>query len=287
VNVANNDKEHREGIDKLGTEGLRSYKRSLEQLLTKIVMGNERVRARLFSQYLGHSIGSREEPMFRPAGPVHVENEMENNGVNYTNLYGMDDKLMTSTIKVSDSFYEQFAKDSLKKFWADGTPEVDTTKDITSFCSEFLPSLTKKLGDNVFKDIFPCGQVNASALSESFKTNPNMQLIPGESAEKKADMAQKLANEGYLVFAAIDGGSHVAAVGPQSLNYGSYPEMPWKGNFPAFQNGNGYGGAGVLWQYPVFVQAGSYTGVVNPGNAMGRQAFLNNKVNYFLYKPRI
>jgi hypothetical protein len=88
-----------------------------------------------------------------------------------------------------------------------------------------------------------------------------------------------------LVLAAIDGGSHVAAVGPQSLTYGSYPENPWKGSVASFQSGNGYGGDGVLRQYPVFVQAGSYTGVVNPGNAMGRSAFTNNKVNYFLYKP--
>jgi hypothetical protein len=87
--IANNDMEHREGIDKLGTEGLRSYKRSLEQLLTKIVMGNERVRARLSSQYSGHSIGSREEPMFRPAGPVHVEKAAENNQAKYTDLDGM------------------------------------------------------------------------------------------------------------------------------------------------------------------------------------------------------
>ena len=98
-------------------------------------------------------------------------------------------------------------------------------------------------------------------------------------------MAQSLANDGYLVVAALEGGNHVAAIGPQSLKYGSHPTIPWKGHVASFQSGNGYGGE-ILRQYPVFVQAGDYTGVVNPGNAMGRSAFNNNKVHYFIYAPK-
>jgi len=218
---------------------------------------------------------------------LHVYHYAGNNPVKYVDPTGRDDD-PPSSFKVPEGFYDQFTKDSMKDYWAKGNVGVDTTNDINSFCSSFLPALTKKLGDKVYNDIFPNGQVSANALGESLAINPDMkQITPGADADVKAKAAQELANAGYLVLAAIEGGSHVAAVGPQSLAYGSYPEIPWKGNEKAFQSGNGYGGDGVLWQYPVFVQAGSYTGVVNPGNAMGTNALRSlNKVNYFIYKPR-
>jgi hypothetical protein len=68
--VVNNDASYREGINKLDMAGLRSYERNLNQLLNKMTMGNDRVRARLFSQYPEYSIGSREEPMFKPASSI-------------------------------------------------------------------------------------------------------------------------------------------------------------------------------------------------------------------------
>jgi len=40
----------------------------------------------------------------------------------------------------------------------------------------------------------------------------------------------------------------------------------------------------VLYDYPVFLQAGKYTGVVNPGNAMSRTALMTDGVTYYLYK---
>jgi hypothetical protein len=75
-----------------------------------------------------------------------------------------------------------------------------------------------------------------------------------------------------------------SVVGPQSLTYGSYPQKPWKNQTEAKQDGNGYGQ--VLRDYPVFIQAGSYTGVVNPGNAQGRTNLDGNLIHYFLYKPK-
>jgi hypothetical protein len=71
--IVNNDMGYREGINKLDMAGLRSYERNLNQLLNKMTMGNDRVRARLFSQYPEYSIGHREEPMFKPAGPIQLE----------------------------------------------------------------------------------------------------------------------------------------------------------------------------------------------------------------------
>ena len=40
----------------------------------------------------------------------------------------------------------------------------------------------------------------------------------------------------------------------------------------------------VLYDYPVFLQAGKYTGGVNPGNAMSRTALMTDGVTYYLYK---
>jgi hypothetical protein len=39
--------------------------------------------------------------------------------------------------------------------------------------------------------------------------------------------------------------------------------------------------------YPVFVQAGSYTGIVNPGHAMTRGDFDNDRVNYYMYNRKV
>jgi hypothetical protein len=106
-----------------------------------------------------------------------------------------------------------------------------------------------------------------------------------------------LASQGYLVIAAADGGGHVSVVGPQSLMFGSYPAKKWDGHFAdAFQSGSGLvphtGTASpkLLYDFPVFVQAGSYTGIVNPGNGFSRKLFTadaqgNFKVHFYLYKP--
>jgi len=56
-----------------------------------------------------------------------------------------------SSFKVPDGFFNQFTKDSMKDYWAKGIPEGEVGQ---TFCSGFLPELTKKLGNVVYKDIF-------------------------------------------------------------------------------------------------------------------------------------
>jgi hypothetical protein len=173
----------------------------------------------------------------------------------------------------------------MKDFWP-------LSKDDTK-CSSFLPYLTQKLGKKVYNDVFPNGEQKAHELDDAFKTNPNLLHIEGlgstdlEKAKDVAEKAQQLANAGYLVVTALETNSngHVSAVGPQSLTYGTYPSKAWEGHTSPgpSQSGNGYGS--VLRNYPVFVQAGAYTGVVTPGYAQGRSNLNANKVLYFLYKP--
>lgn len=210
--------------------------------------------------------------------------EDEKKLVKYRDLTGRSDAGQ-STFKVPEGFWNQFTANTMKSFWP-------TAKNETK-CNAFLPFLTKKLGSKVYKDIFPNGEQQADKLDDSFKKNPNLQQIVGtgktdlDKATSAANQAQELANAGYLVVSALDTTSdgHVSVVGPQSLTYGTYPSQAWEGHTPPgpAQSGNGYGT--VLRNYPVFVQAGSYTGVVTPGYAQGRSNLNTNKVLYFLYKP--
>ena len=40
----------------------------------------------------------------------------------------------------------------------------------------------------------------------------------------------------------------------------------------------------VLWDYPVFLQAGNGTGIVPPDSAFSRLLFNNDKVDYYVVK---
>jgi hypothetical protein len=86
-------------------DGLRIYKKNLEQVLNKIIMGNERERTRLFGQYSGHSIISREEPTFRSVSPVYGEKMPENNYQFYNNKFAeiMNSLVGTSYLYEGDS----------------------------------------------------------------------------------------------------------------------------------------------------------------------------------------
>ena len=103
------------------------------------------------------------------------------------------------------------------------------------------------------------------------------------SAAKKAIIAQDCANDGKLVIAYVT--DHVAVVTKQDTCYSSYLEKNWNPEKIApIQSGNGYSNGIVLDGFPVFLQSGSYTGVVNPGHAMGRNALSNDEVIYYVYK---
>ena len=85
-----------------------------------------------------------------------------------------------------------------------------------------------------------------------------------------------------MIFTALEtlGMGHVSAVGPQSLEYSSH----YLGDFGPRQGGDGTGD-NILYDYPVFVQSGLYTGVVQPGYAQGRDNLIRNSVHYFIYTP--
>ena len=201
-----------------------------------------------------------------------------------------------SSYKVPTGFYAQFNETEMIPYRA---KSQNNTK-----CNLFLPDLVGKLGSDVKAAIFPTSTIGyqANQLKESFKSNPNLIQIIGDGTEDKekaidaAIKAQELADSGHLVIAALDDGGtegHVAAIGPRSLTYATFPIENWKkpadeGYIPnvATTGGNPSDGEALV-NFPVFVQAGSYTGVVPPGFAMSRPAIDANKVLYFLYKGEV
>ena len=176
-------------------------------------------------------------------------------------------------------------------------------------CNLFLPKYLKSISDKVYNDIITEENAKAKRLYELFEKNEKLYKIQGSeydvvdripklnrqgklfveqkkeySAAKKAIIAQDFANASKIVIAyATD---HVAIVTKQDTMYSSYPETNWNkdSNAHPFQDGNGYSKGAVLDGFPVFLQSGSYTGVVNPGMAMGRNAFNNDEVKYYVYK---
>ena len=180
---------------------------------------------------------------------------------------------------------------------------VDETK-----CNLFLPKYLESISEKVYNDIITEKDAKASRLNELFKNNNKLYIITGSeydvtkripeknrqgkifveqtqeySAAKKAIIAQDCANDGKLVIAYVT--DHVAVVTKQDTCYSSYPEKNWNPEKIApIQSGNGYSNGIVLDGFPVFLQSGSYTGVVNPEHAMGRNALSNDEVIYYVYK---
>ena len=194
----------------------------------------------------------------------------------------------------------------------------------SDFLPVYLKSISEKvakdvLGEENFNKIFKYNKtVVANDLIDFFSSNFMLTLIKGSEfkidekdipsdyktddnyfktsdkicAAKKAIIAQKYANNGQLIIATTEG--HVAVVVKSSNVYSCYPEKRWKEDkSDPFLNGDGntpHQGRSkpqVLYDFPVFLQAGKYTGVVNPGNAMGRAALMNDNVKYFLYKGEL
>ena len=171
-------------------------------------------------------------------------------------------------------------------------------------CNDFIPRFLKGLGDKVYNDIIPKKE-NASAndLYNSWESNPSMINLNDLYAktykdapnvniqEAAADLATYYADEGYLVLAvASEGGNHVAVVAPSNLTYECNPSLPKVAKYFEGTSGliphQGSRKPIVTRDYPVFIQAGTYTGVVPPGWAFSRTMFDKGQVQFYVYKPQ-
>ena len=216
-----------------------------------------------------------------------ITEEEKNYSINFLNSAG--------SFKVPSSYWNSFSSSVMKKFNAVG----NKTK-----CNQFIPFFLKGFGDKVYKDIIPTetSELSAYKLYEAWERNPTLHNLNNLCAETfknnseiniqnaAAYLANYYANQGYLVLAAAsNGGNHVAIVAPQSTIYKCTPELP--SNSVGFINSNGnishQGSIEPLptRDYPVFLQAGTYTGTVPPGWAFNRTMFNNGQVQFYVYKP--
>ena len=176
-----------------------------------------------------------------------------------------------------------------------------------SKCNKFLGAVVNNLPIEIAKKILPDGVKLAEQLYQDWRINPNLECINPKShfdsnrdysqlvkdAGIAAQKANDMANNGYLVLAAspkFDGYSdHVSCVISQDNEY-IYDADTNDINQTCFLNTNGYLGhqgrktPEVLRDYPVFLQAGTGTGIVPPGWAFSRSLFNNDKVDYYVVK---
>ena len=175
-----------------------------------------------------------------------------------------------------------------------------------SKCNLFLEKVTSTLSEEIAKKILPNGIKSAAGLHKEFQTNKNLKMLNPEShwhydrtpkqllesAKEAAQKATDMANAGYLVIAASpkyeNYSAHVSFVISQDnkYNFDYNPNLEYQ---KIYQGTTGYdkhqqSSNTVLWDYPVFLQAGNSTGIVPPGSAFSRLLFNNDKVDYYVVK---
>ena len=192
-------------------------------------------------------------------------------------------------------YFKNFTKENMSDLAASGGQ---------THCNDFIPRFLKGLGDKVYNDIMPnMENPTSNDLYNSWESNPNMvnlndicaKTFKDDSSvniqEAAADLANYYANEGYLVVAAAsDGGNHVSVIAPQSSSYGCNPSLPdaakgFEGTSGLIPH-QGTKDPVVARDYPVFLQAGTYTGKVPPGWAFNRSMFNKGQVQFYVYKPQ-
>ena len=199
--------------------------------------------------------------------------------------------------KQPDGFVEKFAPQTMSQFIQD---------EQGSKCNLFLEFVTKNLSSEIAKKILPNGIKSASALHQEFKTNSNLKTLNPEShlnpnriedqllisAKEAAQKANEMANAGYLVLAASPKydkySAHVSFIIAQDNRY-DFDYNPNLDFQKIYQGTTGLekhqkSKVTVLWDYPVFLQAGNNTGIVPPGSAFSRPLFNNDKVDYYVVK---
>lgn len=211
----------------------------------------------------------------------------------------------TSKISSGDNLYYKQPVDFVKKF-SPVTMSEFVQDENGSKCNLFLEKVTDTLTDEISKKILPNGIKSAAGLHKEFQTNENLKMLNPEShftsdrtpeqlLEDAKDAAQKandMANAGYLVIAASPKygkySAHVAFVISQDnkYNFDYNPNLDYQ---KIYQDTTGYdkhqkSTNQVLWDYPVFLQAGNSTGIVPPGSAFSRSLFNDDKVDYYVIK---
>lgn len=206
----------------------------------------------------------------------------------------------------SESIYYKQPKDFVQKFSPETMSDFIKDENGHSKCNLFLEKVTSILSEEIAKKILPNGAKLAAELHKEFQTNENLEMLNPkshftpdrtskqllESSKEAAQKANDMANAGYLVIAASPKygmySAHVSFVISQDNKYDfDYnPDLDFQ---TVYQGTTGYDlhqqpVNSVLWDYPVFLQAGNSTGIVPPGSAFSRSLFNDDKVDYYVIK---
>lgn len=206
----------------------------------------------------------------------------------------------------SESIYYKQPKDFVQKFNPETMSDFIKDENGHSKCNLFLEKVTSILSEEIAKKILPNGAKLAAELHKEFQTNENLEMLNPkshftpdrtskqllESSKEAAQKANDMANAGYLVIAASPKygmySAHVSFVISQDNKYDfDYnPDLDFQ---TVYQGTTGYDlhqqpVNSVLWDYPVFLQAGNSTGIVPPGSAFSRSLFNDDKVDYYVIK---
>ncbi|MGN1043699.1 MAG: hypothetical protein ACI4PR_02720 [Acutalibacteraceae bacterium] len=216
------------------------------------------------------------------------------------------DAIQTITTNSSEKYcYYRQPKDFVEKFNLQTMSEF-IQDESGSKCNLFLEKVTDTLSEEIAKKILPNGIKSAAVLHKEFQTNENLEMLNPkshftsdrtakqllESTKEAAQKANDMANAGYLVIAASPKyekySAHVSFVISQDNKY----DFDYNPDFDfqkVYQGTTGYdihqqSVNSVLWDYPVFLQAGNSTGIVPPGSAFSRLLFNDDKVDYYVIK---
>jgi hypothetical protein len=139
--------------------------------------------------------------------------------------------------------------------------------------------------------MLPNGVQSPNQLYKTWKSDQN--LVKLGNTPEASEKAQQLVNSGQFVVAAVEKENHVSVVGKQEFTIWTEPKQKWaETKVDPIQGGTGYtshygsNSPRVLYDYPVFTQAGAYTGNVLPGFAFNRELFADKKVHFYWYNPR-
>jgi hypothetical protein len=176
-----------------------------------------------------------------------IANSQSTYGSNYVTYPGRD----------SLGFFNTFITPSLmSKYLPKNTTMSDGTIRTDTSCNQFAYDLiSTHFGSEIHRSIFPGVITNANTMFLSFLNNPYMERL--DINEWGTEGIKQLADDGYLIIASSynnSGSGHIAFVGNRNLQLYSIPRAPLY---------DGILGKNLPEHHFVFVQAGTYTGIIS------------------------
>jgi len=247
LSIVGSGSEYKKGIQRLDADGYRAYADLLSNLVDKMIYGGVRDQnlPSLSLQRDSNFLFQKPESMFTAGRPVHKEPEPVKDIPESTRKHQLE---TAQDIARNAIIYKQGAGGR----WALLGPDLTFCNQATFDVAEALGFHTNALYDGENRD-----KVNANAAAKNLEKAASKEMI----VEVTGEQAQALANNGYLVIAAMekyDGIGHLATVRPSDSPYVS-SEGPLLSN------------VGPL----------KYTGINSTSTSFGQRSYSNGEVKFY------